>query len=80
MHTTYTFKKNGKAYSAKANNRFEAQDQIELAFGIKELGNNDFQGVFVRLEEVTDHNAFDVFGDKLEDVDILIERKASGGQ
>ena len=34
MHTTYTFKKNGKAYSAKANNRFEAQDQIELAFGI----------------------------------------------
>ena len=32
MHTTYTFKKNGKAYSAKANNRFEAQDQIELTF------------------------------------------------
>jgi hypothetical protein len=38
MHTTYTFKKNGKAYSAKANNRFEAQDQIELAFGISLKG------------------------------------------
>ena len=31
MHTTYTFKKNGKAYSAKANNRFEAQEQIGSA-------------------------------------------------
>ena len=38
MHTTYTFKKNGKAYSAKANNRFEAQEQIELAFGISLKG------------------------------------------
>ena len=33
-NTTYTFKKNGKTYSAKAKNRFEAQDKIELAFGI----------------------------------------------
>lgn len=38
MHTIYTFKKNGKAYSAKADNRFEAQDQIELAFGISLKG------------------------------------------
>ena len=33
MHTTYTFKKNGKAYSAKANNRFEAQEQIDSLKG-----------------------------------------------
>ena len=33
MHTTYTFKKNGKAYSAKANSRFAADDQMELTFG-----------------------------------------------
>ena len=33
-NTTYTFTKNGKAYSANAKNRFEAQDKIELAFGI----------------------------------------------
>lgn len=38
MKTTYTFRKNGKAYSAKANNRFEAQDQLELAFGISLSG------------------------------------------
>lgn len=36
--TTYTFKKDGKAYSAVANNRFEAQDKIELAFGIDLAG------------------------------------------
>ena len=36
--TTYTFKKDGKNYSAAANNRFEAQDQIELAFGISLSG------------------------------------------
>ena len=36
--TTYTFKKGGKAYSAAANNRFEAQDKIELAFGIDLTG------------------------------------------
>ena len=36
--TTYTFKKDGKAYSAAANNRFEAQDKIELAFGISLKG------------------------------------------
>lgn len=35
--TTYTFKKDGKNYSA-ANNRFEAQDKIELAFGISLKG------------------------------------------
>ena len=35
-HTTfmYTFTKDGKSYSATAKNRFEAQDKIELAFGI----------------------------------------------
>ena len=32
--TTYTFRKDGKAYSANAKNRFEAQEKIELAFGI----------------------------------------------
>ena len=36
--TTYTFKKDGKNYSAAANNRFEAQDKIELAFGISLKG------------------------------------------
>ena len=38
MHTHYTFRKNGKAYSVKANNRIEAQDQIELAFRISLKG------------------------------------------
>jgi len=38
MHTTYIFKKNGKVYNTKANNRFEAQDQIELMFGISLKG------------------------------------------
>ena len=38
MHTTYNFKKNGKTYSAKASNRFDAQDQIELTFGISLKG------------------------------------------
>ena len=37
-HTTYTFRKDGKAYSTNANNRFEAQDKIELAFGIDLTG------------------------------------------
>ena len=37
-NTTYTFRKDGKAYSANAKNRFEAQDQIELAFGISLSG------------------------------------------
>ena len=37
-NTTYTFRKDGKAYSANAKNRFEAQDQIELAFGISLTG------------------------------------------
>ena len=32
-NTTYTFRKNGKSYSAAAKNRFEAQEKIELAFG-----------------------------------------------
>ena len=45
MHTTYTFKKNGKAYSTKANNRFEAQDQIELTFGIS-LSGATFEEVY----------------------------------
>lgn len=36
--TTYTFKKDGKAYSAVANNRFDAQEKIELAFGIDLTG------------------------------------------
>ena len=34
MNTIYTFEKNGKKYSSKANNRFEAQLTIELANGI----------------------------------------------
>ena len=37
-HTTYTFKKNGKKYSAAGNNRFDAQESIELAFGIDLTG------------------------------------------
>ena len=37
-NTTYTFRKDGKAYSANAKNRFEAQDQIELVFGISLSG------------------------------------------
>ena len=36
--TTYTFRKDGKAYSANAKNRFEAQEKIELAFGISLSG------------------------------------------
>lgn len=35
---TYTFKKNGKTYSANGNNRIEAQESIELAFGISLKG------------------------------------------
>lgn len=34
MNTTYTFTKDGKQYSIRANNRFEAQAAIELAWGI----------------------------------------------
>ena len=49
MHTTYTFKKNGKAYSAKANNRFEAQDQIERAFGISLTASNPGRFVWYTL-------------------------------
>lgn len=32
--TTYRFTKNGKTYSAGGNNRFEAQNHIELAYDI----------------------------------------------
>ena len=34
MNTTYTFTKDGKKYSARGNNRFEAQLNIEVAYGI----------------------------------------------
>ena len=44
-NTTYTFTKNGKAYSANAKNRFEAQDRIELAFGI-DLEGATFEEVY----------------------------------
>ena len=37
-HTTYTFTKNGKRYFANGKNRFEAQDTIELTFGISLSG------------------------------------------
>ena len=37
-NTTYTFRKDGKAYSANGKNRVEAQDQIELQFGISLSG------------------------------------------
>ena len=37
-NTTYTFKKNGKTYYANGNNRIEAQESIELAFGISLKG------------------------------------------
>ena len=43
--TTYTFKKNGKAYSADGNNRFDAQLKIELAFGI-DLSGAIFEEVY----------------------------------
>lgn len=33
-NTTYTFTKDGKRYSANGKNRFEAQESIELAWGI----------------------------------------------
>lgn len=32
--TTYRFTKNGKTYTAGGNNRFEAQNRIEIAHGI----------------------------------------------
>ncbi len=44
-NTTYTFRKNGKAYSAAANNRFEAQEKIELAFGI-DLSGASFEEIY----------------------------------
>lgn len=34
MHNTYTFTKDGKKYSSKANNRFDAQLNIEITYGI----------------------------------------------
>lgn len=34
MNTTYTFTKDGKKYSAKGSNRFDAQLKIEVAYGI----------------------------------------------
>jgi len=34
MNTTYTFTKNGKKYSARGSNRFDAQVSIEAAYGI----------------------------------------------
>ena len=37
-NTTYTFRKDGKAYSANGKNHFEAQEQIELQFGISLSG------------------------------------------
>jgi hypothetical protein len=37
-HTHYTFTKDGKKYSANGKNRFEAQDNIELQFGINLKG------------------------------------------
>lgn len=47
MHTTYNFKIGNKTYSAKTNNRFEAQDQIELTFGIS-LKKATFEEVYKR--------------------------------
>ena len=52
-NTTYTFRKDGKAYSANAKNRFEAQDQIELAFGISLSG--------ATFEEVSLNRIYSVF-------------------
>lgn len=38
-HMTYTFTtKDGKQYSAKAGNRFEAQTHLEVSFGIDLTG------------------------------------------
>lgn len=37
-NTTWTFKKNGKAYSANGKNRFEAQDKLEMQFRIDLTG------------------------------------------
>ena len=53
---------------------------IEFPFGVEELRDDDLQRIFVRLEEVLDDDAAHVLGDKLEDVDILAEGEASGGQ
>lgn len=38
MNTNYTFTKNGKKYSAKGDNRFDAQFNIELAYHISLKG------------------------------------------
>lgn len=46
MNTTYTFiTKNGKRYSHGGNNRFEAQEALELAFRINLTGAT-FQEVY----------------------------------
>lgn len=37
-NTTWTFKKNGKAYSANGKNRFEAQDKLEMQYRIDLTG------------------------------------------
>ena len=38
MNTSYTFYKDGKKYSSKGANRFEAQENIELQWGISLKG------------------------------------------
>ena len=53
---------------------------VEFPFGVEELRDDDLQRVFIRLEEVLDDDAAHVFGDELEDVDILAEGEASRGQ
>ena len=37
-NTTYKFYKDGESYYAKGNNRIDAQDKIEFAFGISLKG------------------------------------------
>ena len=38
MKTIYTFTKDGHRYSAKAANRFEAQTQLEVIYGVNLTG------------------------------------------
>ena len=38
MNTSYTFYKDGKKYSSKGANRFEAQEKLELQCGISLKG------------------------------------------
>lgn len=45
MRTHWTFRKNGKVYSAGGKNRFEAQLQIELMFQI-DLTGATFEEIF----------------------------------